>query len=195
MSEPVRTNVQSRAIGWRSRFAQSTTVLPERCADSPLDCVSRARCVADPNSLFGNSVGQWQDGRRPSRLRSARVSLDFVGTPFAHLQTHDIAKFAIRRPGLADAGSTHSISHLASFFWSARCEALVSNPVIGTRICLNTTALSLPIGSGVHASGRPSIEELWNPAVNVGGLTNGHKGVRPCIRFDGKLGLDVENLG
>jgi len=29
----------------------------------------------------------------------------FVGTLFAHLQTHDITKLAIRRPGLADAGS------------------------------------------------------------------------------------------
>ena len=46
----------------------------------------------------------------------------------------------------------------------------------------------------VHSSGRPSIEELGNPAVNVGGLMNGHKGVRPCNRFDGKLGLDTENL-
>jgi hypothetical protein len=29
----------------------------------------------------------------------------FLGTLPAYLQTHDIAKFAIRRPGLADAGS------------------------------------------------------------------------------------------
>ena len=55
-----------------------------------------ARCVLDPKGLLGNSVGQWQDGRRPSRPRSARVSLDFVGTLFAHRQTHDIAKLAIR---------------------------------------------------------------------------------------------------
>jgi len=48
-----------------------------------------------------------QDGRRTSRPRSARVSLNFVGTPLAHLQTHDIATLAIRRPGLADAGSAY----------------------------------------------------------------------------------------
>jgi hypothetical protein len=76
---------------------------------SPLDCVSCARCVLDPNGLLGNSVGQWQDGRRPSRPCSAIVSLDVVGTLFARVQTHDIAKLAIRPPGLADAGSVDAI--------------------------------------------------------------------------------------
>jgi hypothetical protein len=84
------------------------TVLPERCPDSLLDCVSRARCVLDPNGLLGNSVGRWQDGPRPSRLRSARVSLAFVGALFAHLQAHENVKLATRRPGLADAGSVSS---------------------------------------------------------------------------------------
>jgi len=69
----------------------------------------RARCVLDSNGLLGNSVGQWQDPRRPFRQRSARDSLDFVGTLFVHLQTHDIAKLAIRLPGLTDAGPGASI--------------------------------------------------------------------------------------
>ncbi len=54
------------------------------------------------------SVGQWRDGRRPSRPRSARVSLDFVGTLFAHLQRHDIPKLvdhAARRRSTADENS------------------------------------------------------------------------------------------
>jgi hypothetical protein len=75
-----------------------------------LDCVSCARCARDPNGLLGNSVGKWQDGQRHSRPHSARVSLDFVGTLFAHQQTHDIAKLAIRRPGLAYAGSVCPIN-------------------------------------------------------------------------------------
>ena len=54
--------------------------------------------------------------------------------------------------------------------------------------------LALPIGSEVYSSGRFSIEELWNPAVKVGGLMNSHKSCGPCDRFDGKLGLDAENL-
>lgn len=36
---------------------------------------------------------------------SARVSIGFVCTLFARLQTHDIAKFGLKRPGLTDAGS------------------------------------------------------------------------------------------
>jgi hypothetical protein len=51
-------------------------------------CVSFAKCVLYPKGLFGNSVGQLQDERRPSRPRSAMVSFDFFGTLFAHLQTH-----------------------------------------------------------------------------------------------------------
>jgi hypothetical protein len=53
-----------------------------------------------------NSAGQWRDGRCTSRLRFATVSIGFVGTLFAHLQTHEIAKLAIRRPAPADAGSS-----------------------------------------------------------------------------------------
>ena len=83
----------------------SASCHPERCADSPLDCVSCARCVLATNGLLGNSVEQRQDGRRPSRPLSARVFRDFVGTLFAHLQTPDVAKLAIRLLGLADAGS------------------------------------------------------------------------------------------
>jgi hypothetical protein len=52
-----------------------------------------------------NSVGQWQDGHRPSRPSSARVSLESDGTLIAHLKTQDIAKLAIKWYGLADAGS------------------------------------------------------------------------------------------
>lgn len=58
----------------------------------------------------------------------------------------------------------------------------------------NGGRLSLSIGFEVHASRRPSVEELGNPAVNVRGQMNGHKGGRTCNRFDGKLGLDPEKL-
>jgi hypothetical protein len=37
-------------------------LLPERCADSHLDCISCARYVLDPSALFGDSIGQRQDG-------------------------------------------------------------------------------------------------------------------------------------
>jgi hypothetical protein len=58
-----------------------------------------------------NSVGQWQDRRRLSRPRSARLSLESVGTPLAHSSTLDSPKFAIRQAGLADAGSAYLTPH------------------------------------------------------------------------------------
>jgi len=61
--------------------------------------------VLNPNGLLGNSVGQWQDRAATFPTAFRQRSLDFVGTLFAHLRTHNIAKLAIRRPGLADAGS------------------------------------------------------------------------------------------
>jgi hypothetical protein len=40
--------------------------------------------------------------------------LHFCGTPFAYRQRHDIANLAIRRPGLADAGSAYEVSFPSS---------------------------------------------------------------------------------
>lgn len=53
---------------------------------------------------------------------------------------------------------------------------------------------ALAIRSEPHSSRRPSIEELWNPAVKVGGLMNSHKSCGPRYKFGGKLGLDTEDL-
>jgi hypothetical protein len=60
---------------------------------------------------------------------SVRVSLDFVDTLFAHLQTHDIAKLAIKRPGLADAGSVAANSVLTVDWTVGRFRGVIATIV------------------------------------------------------------------
>jgi len=87
---------QSRTVSSRHRAASSS------CA--PL-C---ARCALDANRFskeFRRAIVVW--ARRPPRPYSARVSLDFVGTLAARLQTNDVAKLEMRRPGMVDAGSAY----------------------------------------------------------------------------------------
>ena len=86
--------------------------LPERRADSFLYAASFARCVPESNGLSGEfcwSMAGWTP--QTSRPPCVWVALHFLGTLPAHRPAHDIAKLAIRRPGLADAGSAYRSSN------------------------------------------------------------------------------------
>lgn len=50
---------------------------------------------------------------KPVRI-TASTQATGLGTLFAHLQTHDIAKLAISRPGYADAGSASAYGERSS---------------------------------------------------------------------------------
>ena len=82
----------------RRRF---TRLLPERCAGSPVDCISCARSAL----VFVRGACRALAGWVATFPTAVRQGLDFAGALFPHRQTHEIAKHVLIRPGLADAGS------------------------------------------------------------------------------------------